>query len=829
MPRQQELDQLQLDCKGLYTNPNDLSKVPIGSLTKAKNIVINRDGKADGRRGLKAYGTSFQSFGTVVDSGFVYQNHLIWHIDDTFIYDSDQLGTWIAYTGTFGIPSGAFAVHSVQSNKNIYWTTDSGIQKLDIYNGTIKAAGSPRGLDGSGTTTGASGWFEDQTQVAYRIIWGYVDANDNEILGAPSERIIVANNSGGSRNVSLTFTIPGVVTTSYFYQIYRSPMSVDLNTPPNDEEQLVIQDNPSGAEITAGTVTLTDAVPDELKGATIYTAESQQGISQSNFQPPIATDMALFKNFVFYANLTDRQFIDLTLLSVGAPNGLVVNDTITIDGDIYTAKAVENAAAAQFLVYSAGTPSENIDTTARSLVHVINTYSGNTDIYAYYVSGFNDLPGQIFLEERGIGGSPFTLSVSRPSAWFFSASTSTNDVAPAQIRIAKFQQPEAVPTVNNLGNIGSADKAILRILSLRNSVFIFKEDGVFRITGDDLTSFAVTPWDTTVNLKAPESAVLLNNQIYCFTTQGIIAVSETGSAIVSRPIERDLLEISASQFTNFDSVTFGIGYESEREYLLNTISSTTDTTSTQTPVYNYITNAFSNWEFSHSVTAGLVNSFDNKLYMASGDSSFPYIYQERKMFTETDFADDEFSVTITAFSGLTINVNDTTNLEVGDTFSQSFNATLITEIIDGTTITVADEIEWSLSSATVYRPILVEVEWTPIHGGNPTIMKIFKEILFFFSNPDFIELDMDISSDISPTTESQTLTLLSLTGYGTGTYGEGEYGVSLESTRPIRTWAPIEKIRSHWIILKISKNQALTSFSLNGVMINAQTLSYRIR
>lgn len=829
MPQQQELNQLQLDLKGLYTNPNDLSKVPVGALTDATNIVIDRDGIGEQRRGLQTYGDALVLGTDIVDSMFNYQERLILHYGDTFVYDSDGLGTWVAYAGSYDIPNGAFAIRSVQANKNIYFTTASGIQKLDSITGVIRPAGTPQGLDGSGTTSGASGWFPNNTQVAYRVVWGYVDANNNTILGAPSERIVVANNSGGTRNVDLTFTIPDDITTAYFYQIYRSPTSIDLATQPNDELQLVLQLNPTAGQIAAQTVTLTDTVPDELRGATIYTAASQQGILQSNFTPPIAVDFTAFKNFVFYANTIGKQFIDLTLLSVGGASGLIIGDTITIDGNVYTASAVENAALGNFLLFTGGTPSENIDTTARSLVHVINVFAANVTLYAYYVSGFDDLPGQILLQERGIGGGSFTLSVSRPSAWYFTTGTSTNDTFPARVYISKFQQPEAVPLFNSL-DIGSADKPILRIMALRDSIFVFKTDGVFRITGDDLTTFAVTPWDNTVVLRAPEAAVLLNNQIYCFTTQGVIAVSETGSSIVSRSIENDLLTISASQYTTFDAVTFAVSYESDRKYLLNTISTIGDQDSDQSFTYNYITNSWTRWAFPRNVTAGILNPTDNKLYMASSDTNFPFIYQERKMFNETDFADDQFPVTITSSSGLVINVNSTTGVEVGYTFTQSLNKSTITAVVSATQVTVEDVLIWNNAAAIIYKPIPISIEWTPIHAGNPTVTKLFQEVLFFFSKPNFNRMTAYFSSNFSQAAESFDIEpAFNDAGWGVDDWGDGPWGGGAGELQPLRTWVPIEKCRAHWIILRLTKSQALTTFALNGIMVATKSMSYRFR
>jgi hypothetical protein len=72
--------------------------------------------------------------------------------------------------------------------------------------------------------------------------------------------------------------------------------------------------------------------------------------------------------------------------------------------------------------------------------------------------------------------------------------------------------------------------------------------------------------------------------------------------------------------TYFPTATFGLSYESEREYLLCLPSSNTDQTATQIYVYNWLTQAWTHWLI--SPTAGLV-SFqpDNKLYLTPSYNS----------------------------------------------------------------------------------------------------------------------------------------------------------------------------------------------------------------
>jgi hypothetical protein len=288
---------------GLWTYPNALSAVPQGALIDALNVIMSRPNVLTQRRGINKFGTVLPNNTTKFHS---FQNRLIIHHGTTLSYDSDAAGTWIDYAGSYSAPTGAITPHSIQANKNLYILTSTGVKKLASLTGTIAAAGAPAGLDGSGSTTG-SGWFTNSTQVAYRIVFGYTDANNNEVVGAPSQRIVVSNSSGGATNVSLTFTLPSGLTTSWFYQVFRSPMSADLTTEPNDECALVYTGNPTAGELVAGTVTITDSIDDSLKGEYIYTASSQEGLSQSNYQPPIATDVTYFKGITLYANTTFRN------------------------------------------------------------------------------------------------------------------------------------------------------------------------------------------------------------------------------------------------------------------------------------------------------------------------------------------------------------------------------------------------------------------------------------------------------------------------------------------------------------------------------------------
>lgn len=826
----QEQETLLLKPTGLWTYPNALSAVPQGALSEALNVIMSRPNVLTQRRGINKFGTVLTNNTAQL---YNFQNRVIINHGTTLSYDSDGAGTWVDYAGSYSPPTGAIVIRGFQANKNQYFLTNTGSKKLTSLTGTIIPSGAPAGLDGSGSTTG-SGWFVTHTQVAYRITFLYTDVNGNENEGAPSQRIVVPNNTGGSTNVSLTFTLPAGLTTSYTYQIYRSPMSVDLNTEPNDECALVYTGTLSSGDLSTGTVTVIDSIDDSLKGAFIYTASSQQGLAQSNYQPPIATDATTFNGITFYANTTQLQELDITLVAVGASTGIQNGDTLTIDGIVYTGASSETISTGTFQVFTGGTPSQNITNTANSLVRVINRYAANTTIYAYYTSGYSDLPGAITLTKRTLGAAVFNTISTRGTAFVPNLTASTPSMAltePNVVYPSKVNQPEAVPIGGGLP-VGSGDKAILRIIALRDYTLVFKQDGVFKITGTDISSLAVSLVDTSTILQGIETAVALNNKVFLFSSQSVISMSvNEGATLKSNQIKQDLLVLSSPQYPAFSTVSYGIAYESENQYILGTVTNTTDTTCTQYYVYNYLTDTWTTWQFPFTMGAGFVNPTDNKLYFGSSDSGSKYVYQERKSFTEFDYADDSYPVTITGFTNtsttFTVNLSDTSAVKVGYTLNQAERKVLVLSIVDSTHITVDSAQTWANGVATVYTPIAIVLKFVPEACGNPGLLKHFKECHAIFSVADFDSFNLGFYTDFYSAINFSTLVPKISTGWGNGPWGEFPWGSGAPELQVIRGYVPLAQRRGHWLNITVNYANALSNFALDGFVLFHGTMAQK--
>lgn len=247
------------------------------------------------------------------------------------------------------------------------------------------------------------------------------------------------------------------------------------------------------------------------------------------------------------------------------------------------------------------------------------------------------------------------------------AETSQNEDKANRMYYSKLQQPEAVPIVNYL-DIGAADKAILRIIPLRDSLFVFKQDGLFRVSGETSSSFYLSLFDSSCILVAPDSVAISNNIIYSYTRQGISTVSEAGVTTISRPIDTEILKISSSEYTNFVTSTWGVGYESDNSYTVFTVKKTDDTEATIGYRYSNLTNTWTTVD--KDSVCGIVNYSDDKLYLGAGDTN--YIEQERKTFSRIDYADREISSTISnsSYTNDIIQLSSVSDLEVGDVVYQ---------------------------------------------------------------------------------------------------------------------------------------------------------------
>lgn len=283
-------------------------------------------------------------------------------------------------------------------------------------------------------------------------------------------------------------------------------------------------------------------------------------------------------------------------------------------------------------------------------------------IYTPTVTGANTFTVPVNVTVAGTQGSWSLLT---------DIESSTNNVTPNRIFYSKTSQPDAVPFLNYV-DVGSEDYAILRIFPIRDSLFVLKEDGLFRISGQ-IAPWVVDLFDSSCILLAPDSVDVLDNTVYGWTTKGISSISETGAQQISRPIDTVIQKLSSADYSNFSKLTWGVGYNSDESYTVYTNINTSDTVATIGFRYSLLTNTWTN--IVRSERCGLILLADDKLYTGAGNTSTPLIHQERKQFNRLDYADRDFDLQLAnnniSTDNLTLTFGDVSDISIGDVITQN--------------------------------------------------------------------------------------------------------------------------------------------------------------
>lgn len=246
---------------------------------------------------------------------------------------------------------------------------------------------------------------------------------------------------------------------------------------------------------------------------------------------------------------------------------------------------------------------------------------------------------------------------------------STNAELSNRVYFSKYQQPEAVPQFSNTIDVGSTGGEILRIFPVRDSLFVFKSDGLYRISGE-IAPFSVSLFDSSCICIAPDSVSSSNNLIYSWTRKGIEVVSESGVQTISRQIDTAILKLPTAAYADFKTATWGIGYESDSSYTVYTIKNPSDTSATIGYRYSNLTNSWT--IFDRKDICGIVHPTQDKIYVGAGDTNNTEV--ERKDFNRYDYSDRELAKEILSNSvsneGRNIIFGTIVDLSLGDVIVQ---------------------------------------------------------------------------------------------------------------------------------------------------------------
>lgn len=547
---------------------------------------------------------------------------------------------------------------------------------------------------------------------------------------------------GGNRDVQISAPLPdGIVAGRHFLQVLRTVITTTNGADPGEDMAQVGEYFVTPDTITAGVLTVTD-IASFASGPMAYFSPSQgPGLSDSKLQPPVMTDMLAFNGHTLGVVQRDRAMLVITLLGIGGARGLAAGMGLSFtEGattEIYSAYAFgEDPALKLFFLDTTQSVSENIESTARSLVRVIN--QGSALLYATYLSTPTDLPGQILVMSRdrdpgtitvrAIGsGAPWSpalrsfiaansgglsrtanvvtvttavphglsvdqevdlltstpITASFPTGVKTVASTATattftyaevggngtgdgtfltvqiegdaelsENVPEGSWALSALDEPDAWPPRYRF-RLGGPNMDLQRLTPQGDGVFFWTSAGLYRLTGRTADELALLPVDPTIQLVGPNTPVTVDNRTFALTEQGVVSVSSIGVQTISEPIDQVLLPYYSGTTANRELVeasAFGVGYESEHEYILflPALGAAPGTPASIAYTYNIQTNTWVGpWEFDfndfnvgNQVITGIVNKEDGRLYLSVvDDGGEGTLFRERKDRTLADYQD----------------------------------------------------------------------------------------------------------------------------------------------------------------------------------------------
>lgn len=420
---------------------------------------------------------------------------------------------------------------------------------------------------------------------------------------------------------------------------------------------------------------------------------------------------------------------------------IVASDIITIAGVAYYAHTTETIADREFLVSTDSSAAKAVRLTAESLVRVINRNTTNTNHYAIYTSGPNDLPGRIYIFMRSTRNNSNTvLASAHGTAWSPNLTTAQTLESKEDQSVIVFSKPDEPHAFPYLNFIKLPENAVAVSMSvLRAALLIWTDKGLYRITGD-YGNFSLDMMDESVRVEKPRLvftvvryypaiSTVVNNIAFCMTTRGIVAATESAATRISGE--------TVNPYILGTTVPFCFSNPHDMFLYIPVVSGGF------TLVYNVADNI---WTMIESGSIGFVagvfvpggsGGASGKMYFVQFAGTGAY-YQNIMQYP-LGFADftnaASFSVTINTVTMPYITVASVPSYaKLGDAILSNSKYFTVTEI-NGTTIKLATEVSTDVpvtGAATWYDVVSCKITYAPVGSPDPALTKHYRYINVLF-------------------------------------------------------------------------------------------------
>jgi len=358
-----------------------------------------------------------------------------------------------------------------------------------------------------------------------------------------------------------------------------------------------------------------------------------------------------------------------------------------------------------------------------------------------------------------------------------SGEPSVQDNWPHAVFWSKRDQPEHV-TLGSYFQIGGEKSAIMNMKATREGLYIFKEDGIYRLSGHgELSGFRVDEHDLSHKAISHDCYAVFDDTIYTVTSRGFVAVSASGVRLLSSPFIGDLMELDLRELINQSASdfygTWAAPNPKAQEIVFGLGDSSDQGVSGSVFVYSAKTQTWVRWFPDSNTYSHMIYDDSQGLLLLSDDASSTVRIERPYSEDSITFADLEEAETISSVDGTELTLASAPsafNVEVGDlVVSVDSGPVGIVTGVTSTTVFDVDKTGFSAVGVTIYKRFQSCVEWTPKTAGGPGMLKRFRDWLLHFDNLYGVyNWDGAMRSERSNTESSRTYTESSLVLADTG-------------------------------------------------------------
>jgi hypothetical protein len=355
--------------------------------------------------------------------------------------------------------------------------------------------------------------------------------------------------------------------------------------------------------------------------------------------------------------------------------------------------------------------------------------------------------GTWVFERPNCSSAAFTVKSSKPLAWdryvdSATGVTSAQQGGVAELQWSKKNEPEHVPLPYRTV-IGDAAYAIRRIVVAKQSLLIFKDDGLFQWFGETPTNYQIMSLDRTIIIPAPSTSFtwdeqskwvgVLGDVVYAFTTRGPMAITDAGATPVGAPV--------LETFRRALSSAYGAGDSNTRAMMIDTQNGRvgfTGFSGNGTYILDVATGIWTMWNHPVAMVSWAPRPSDGLVLGVSANgftvtpranrSSIGSVYADTY---DTNTSAAAFSVSSVTGSGpYTVTFSTTVSTSVGDAVVTSGAQATISEVVSGTVV-ITDTSPGTGNAAILYS-YECRCIWVARAEGDVASEKHWRSVVFPF-------------------------------------------------------------------------------------------------